>query len=200
MISKKIKTDRLSSAQESILVDQFQRGGNLKARNALVMANLGLVHFMVGQMLRSRFRYDDLLQEGILGLMRATETFETHRQVRFATYAVFWIRAKMQAFMAIDERDNQARGLNDPDERAMSIPEVNLEAEQRKSLVREALERVIQEVQSPYANAIVEHRLLADEPKSLEKVAKNLKISRETCRLLERKMLKLAKEQLAHRC
>jgi DNA-directed RNA polymerase sigma subunit (sigma70/sigma32) len=90
---------RLTADDEAALATRIQRSGDVDARNALVLANLGLVHLLANQMRRQGIRYDDLVQEGTLGLLRATETFDPTRNVRFSTYCVYWIRAKIQRFL-----------------------------------------------------------------------------------------------------
>ena len=72
----------------------------LRARNALVEKNLNLVAFFVDKFLR---RYStrgmeraDLVQEGMIGLMRAAEMFDPSRGFRFSTYANWWIRQRIE--------------------------------------------------------------------------------------------------------
>jgi RNA polymerase sigma factor (sigma-70 family) len=87
---------RLTEEQEIELTRRVQICADIDARNTLVMANIGLVHLVANQMCRPPLRYEDLLQEGIMGLMRATQTYEPFRHVRFSTYSIYWIRAKIQ--------------------------------------------------------------------------------------------------------
>ena len=73
-----------------------------KAKNKLVMANLGLVHAVVkgnrfastgGQrQFGNSASYEELVQEGSLGLLRAAELFDPERGLRFSTYATIWIK------------------------------------------------------------------------------------------------------------
>lgn len=66
-----------------------------RARDKLVTSNLRLVNSVVTPLLtRSRsLTHQDLMQEGTLGLIRAAEKFDAHRDTKFSTYAYFWIRA-----------------------------------------------------------------------------------------------------------
>ncbi|MEW5852458.1 MAG: sigma-70 family RNA polymerase sigma factor [Myxococcota bacterium] len=77
----------------------------LKARDKLVMDNYGLIHMVVQAYRRTGVRYEDLVQEGAMGLLRAAETFDPTRNVRFCTYAVYWIRSKVQRFIEHQRRE-----------------------------------------------------------------------------------------------
>jgi RNA polymerase sigma factor (sigma-70 family) len=64
-------------------------------KDAMIESNLGLVH-TAAQPYRGRgVPYDDLVQEGILGLMQAVERFDPSRGVKFSTYAGWWIRGAL---------------------------------------------------------------------------------------------------------
>lgn len=67
------------------------------AKQALVQANLRLVQSVVSKFRRSRgsevdsIKLQDLLQEGMLGLIRAAEKYDAEKGFRFSTYATHWI-------------------------------------------------------------------------------------------------------------
>ncbi len=54
---------------------------------------------MAGRFRRYDVPYEDLIQQGMLGLMRAAEKFDPENGARFSTYAAWWIRASMQDFV-----------------------------------------------------------------------------------------------------
>eukprot|EP01083_Nonionella_stella_P168299 567801_1 len=65
------------------------------------MANMGLVHAVVRSRMRESGRglysydgvsYEEMVQEGSLGLLRAAELFDPSRGLRFSTYATIWIK------------------------------------------------------------------------------------------------------------
>src|SRR3990172_5479347 len=64
----------------------------LAAREALVLHNLPLVVSVVGRFRNTELDCDDLVQEGILGLLKAAEKYDPKRGTRFGTLAVWWIR------------------------------------------------------------------------------------------------------------
>lgn len=69
------------------LIFQSQQG-DLEARSQLVEENLPLVHSVAKRFLDRGLEYDDLLQIGSLGLLKAINDFDLNFDVRFSTYAV----------------------------------------------------------------------------------------------------------------
>lgn len=62
------------------------------AREALIIRNLRLVLNLAGRFRNNSLTYDDLVQEGIFGLIKAADRYDPKRGTRFATFAVWWIR------------------------------------------------------------------------------------------------------------
>ena len=69
------------------------------ALHALAHAHMRLVMAMAVKFRHYGLPVADLVQEGHIGLMEATVRFEPEREVRFSTYATWWIRASMQDFI-----------------------------------------------------------------------------------------------------
>jgi RNA polymerase sigma factor (sigma-70 family) len=67
-------------------------------RDRMLQANIRLVGALARKYDHPSLGYLDFVQEGALGLVRAIEKYEPDRQVKFATYAVFWIRQHMSRF------------------------------------------------------------------------------------------------------
>jgi RNA polymerase primary sigma factor len=85
------KVALLTGAQEVDLAKRIERG-DLRAKGQMVEANLRLV-VSVAKPFRNRgLPFLDLIQEGSIGLIRATEKFDHRRGFRFSTYATWWIR------------------------------------------------------------------------------------------------------------
>ena len=81
----------LTAAQEVALAQRIEAGDNA-ALQQLTLANLRLVVSVAKRYPGRGLSLPDLIQEGNLGLMRATQKFDWRRGYRFSTYATWWIR------------------------------------------------------------------------------------------------------------
>ena len=84
----------LTPADEVRLAKRIERG-DLRAKEEMIEANLRLV-FATARAYRGRgVPFTDLVQEGTIGLVRAVERFDYRRELKFSTYAVWWIRRSL---------------------------------------------------------------------------------------------------------
>lgn len=88
-------------------VARIEAGQAAEAR--IVEANLGLVVTVATQAVRTSrtHQVDDLVQEGVIGLLEAIERFDPERGVQFSTYAIYWVRRSISR--ALTERDQPVR-------------------------------------------------------------------------------------------
>lgn len=88
--SGKINMEALTAAIEE----------GMSAKNKLVESNLrmvqGVVNVYIRNGLRGQYNAGDLMQEGIMALIRAAEKFDPSRGFRFSTYAMYWIRSAVK--------------------------------------------------------------------------------------------------------
>jgi RNA polymerase primary sigma factor len=86
----------LKPSEEIDLARRIERG-DLEAKEKLISHNLRLVVSIAKRYQRSgEMTLLDLIQEGMLGLIRATEKFDWRKGFRFSTYATLWIRQAIQ--------------------------------------------------------------------------------------------------------
>lgn len=89
-------THRLLTEFEERALARRARDGDERARQELLLCNVRLV-VSVARHYRDRgLPFGDLIQEGIIGLNRATEKFDPERGYRFSTYATLWIKKSLQ--------------------------------------------------------------------------------------------------------
>jgi RNA polymerase sigma factor (sigma-70 family) len=89
------------------------------AREELVLHNLPLVLSIAGRFRHSELGYDDLIQEGILGLIKAADRYNPDRGTRFGTLAVWWIRQSIGRAIA-----NTGRTIRLPVNRAWKLSQL----------------------------------------------------------------------------
>ncbi|HJZ87673.1 MAG TPA: sigma-70 family RNA polymerase sigma factor [Polyangia bacterium] len=86
-------TGPLSADEERRLSRRWRALNDESALARLVSAHLGLVIHIAGEFRHSGPPFEDLVQEGNLGLLIGARRFDPNRKTRLATYATYWIRA-----------------------------------------------------------------------------------------------------------
>jgi RNA polymerase primary sigma factor len=199
---------RQLTREDEVALSKRARKGDARAKEKLATCNLALV-ISVAKKFRDRgARVDDLVQEGNIGLLKAIEHYDPNKGTRFATYAVWWIRAYIQRYL--QDNRSQVRGgegqrasMNDlsldvtfdedgevshldrlVDEKAN--PEADFLGDEHDKNVRLALARVRKRL-GDLGWDILQERLTQDSPRTLEEIGKRWGVSRERVRQVEMK-------------
>ncbi len=115
----------LLSKEEEIELAQAIERGDLQAKERLINSNLRLVVSNARRYMRQDLNLLDLIQEGILGLIRASEKFDWRKGYKFSTYATFWIRQAIQR--ALESKERTIRVPNQVAERERKVMRVERE-------------------------------------------------------------------------
>jgi len=89
----------LERQQEHDLAVRWKENRDQAALHEITTAHMRLVISMAGKFRYFGLSMSDLIQEGHIGLLEAAARFEPERDIRFSTYATWWIRASMQDYV-----------------------------------------------------------------------------------------------------
>jgi RNA polymerase primary sigma factor len=85
---------------EEIELSKAAKAGDKRARQRLIEKNLRLVVSVAKKYRGYGLPFEDLIQEGNIGLMKAVEKYDPDRGFRFSTYATWWVRQAVQRAVA----------------------------------------------------------------------------------------------------
>lgn len=99
MIQTAMKAPYLEREEEHELAVRWKEDRDQQALHRITMAHMRLVISMASKFRNFGLSMGDLIQEGHIGLLEAAARFDPSREVRFSTYATWWIRASMQDYV-----------------------------------------------------------------------------------------------------
>lgn len=164
MYLKQIRDIPLLTKEEEKVLAERTLAGDEVAKNRLVAANLRLVVMAVKHYSQNTsLSFEDLVQEGNMGLIRATKDFDPSKGFRFCTYAMYWIKQSISRAIL-----NQSRTIRLP----VHVLELQSKYKKAQSYLRETLGRAATaEEIAKYLNVelkkIQEIEKLAKDPVSL---------------------------------
>jgi RNA polymerase sigma factor (sigma-70 family) len=142
------------------------QAGDIEARERLIGRLLPLVSSLARRFRAEGLDQTDLIQEGIVGLLRALDRYDPERGVPFAAYATWWIRHSLQ-----DARSDFIRPFRLPPKALRQLSQLRSEhqriyqAERRSAAIAELAERTDVELDQARALAAADGRVRSlDEP------------------------------------
>jgi RNA polymerase primary sigma factor len=106
---REIAKNPLLTKQDEVRLAKLVEQGDAEAKEQMIESNLRLVVSIAKHYRGNGLPFVDLIQEGTLGLVRAVEKFDWRRDLKFSTYATWWIRQAVQRAVA-----NQSRTIRLP--------------------------------------------------------------------------------------
>ncbi len=248
----------LAREEEFRLAVRFREKGDVEAAHRLIASHLRFVAKVAFEYKSYGINLADLIQEGNIGLILALKKFDPYKGHRFVSYAVWWVRACIQAFvlknwslvkmgttqaqkklfykigrirtaLELNHQEGQYDALakelrvNKEDilemEQRMTSKDLSLEAttgehlthldllqqdgpdqeeqlskkeeiEHRESQISAAMKRL-----NERECYVIQHRIMADEPLTLQKIGNHLRISKERVRQIEGEALRKLREE-----
>src|SRR5436305_14566950 len=153
----------LTAAEEVELAQRIEKG-DVEAEDRMINSNLRLVVSVARKYQGHGLTLGDLVQEGMLGLIRATEKFDWRRGFKFSTYATLWIRQAIQRGL-----ENSSRTIRLPVHIAQRERKINrTERELATKLGLEPTEDELAEAVERPVDQVIENRKAARPLTSLD--------------------------------
>ena len=133
-------------------------GGGEKARETLVLENMGLIGSIVRRFAGRGYEQEDLFQIGSIGLIKAVDKFDTAFDVKFSTYAVPMITGEIKRFLRDDGMIKVSRTLKEN-----SVKMARMIEEYRKEhLCEPTVEQIAQQTGIPPEEVVMSFEAAAD--------------------------------------
>lgn len=192
------------------------KNGDIKAQNEILTANLRFVFNIASRYKGNGAAISDLISEGNLGLIRAMEKFDTSKDVKFISYAVWWVRNAMQEFIkkrqtslnAEKEEDSLnspliSNGIPDSEDEWVEKKDVvfsNEEDEAKQELhknQRKIIDTLMSKLEGRGKYIIEEYYgINGGKSKNLEELGKELGITKERVRQIKAENLKRLRSEI----
>lgn len=166
--------------------------------NELVEKNMGLVYYIARSFQKSTtggIEYDDLVQEGMVGLVKAARTFDESRGFLFSTYAGNCIQKEILAYMKRQRKHKRSISINQDIRGFQGVPVEEIlgysQKEYENVWKRDLLERCIRSLNQSQREIVL---LYYGKGLKQKEIAKQLGISQgQVCRIIKRCLEKMRK-------
>lgn len=224
-----MKARMLTRAEEYDLIRRWQDDGDERAMQKLITAHMPLVYKMARKMSGYGLPYDDLVQEGTIGLMETLKKFDLAAGYRFATLSRWYVLSTMQEYIINNfsvvrhPKSSKKRYAFFHGERTRHLSIDSISAAyggedivptflvDGEPLSDEIVEKMIDNERfrerlhrsmknlTPREKDIIQRRFLREDSETLDSIAQSYGISRERVRQIEQKALTDIKIALAVR-
>lgn len=218
LLYHKYAENSLPREEEYKLVLKVKKGDAV-ARDRLVRHYFRFVFMFAKKYVKRGLPLEDLVQEGMMGLLKAVEMFEPERGFRLTTYANWWINAFLKRYCDLHRTSVRPVTMNRqfisiPMDVSLNVPfgegteefinllesenpgvDVVYEDEKFSELIREKI-NLLKSRCTPVELDIVESRFLKDEPDTLKVIGERHGLCRERVRQIEVEVKKYFKKNL----
>lgn len=198
----------LSAAQETVYLRQYQNG-DMHARDILIERNLRLVAHIVKKYMNSGKETDEMISVGIVGLVKAVNTYNFEKGSRLATYAARCIDNELLMLIRGDRKLSREVSLYDPigtDKEGNEITLLSILEHEDEDIIDQLdkkqslrkLSKILSKVLTPreYFVVIRRYGLYGHHETTQRELAEQLNISRSYVSRIEKKALEKLRLQL----
>ena len=200
----------LSAAQETVYLRQYQNG-DMHARDILIERNLRLVAHIVKKYMNSGKETDEMISVGIVGLVKAVNTYNFEKGSRLATYAARCIDNELLMLMRGDRKLSREVSLYDPigtDKEGNEITLLSILEHEDEDIIDQLdkkqslrkLSKILSKVLTPreYFVVIRRYGLYGHHETTQRELAEQLNISRSYVSRIEKKALEKLHDRFEH--
>lgn len=127
----------LSKEELYTLIQNYQKNHDQKSKEMIILSNTKLVLSLMKRFYQKSNHYEDLLQVGIVGLIKAVDHFDTNYQLQFSTYAVPLIIGEMKRYLRDNTQVKISRPIKDLAYAILKEKEKYLNQYQREPTIQE---------------------------------------------------------------
>ena len=190
------------------------KNNNVLAKNQLLTANLKFVFNVAKNYKGCGVSIEDLISEGNMGLIKAIDKFDVNRDVKFISYAVWWIRQSIQEFLKKKQAKDSFELLDNDNKKPKIVnsfdDEINDEDEfdSRMVLIDDTFSNQLDGKQKTIINNLLSklderaqfiiksYSGFDSDCMTLEEIGKKLNLSRERVRKIKEKNLRILRSEL----
>jgi len=198
----------LTKKEEDKLLERL-KAGDSEARNTLIERNLRLVAYVTKKYLKENKETDDLISIGTIGLIKAVNTFDVDKKIRFATYAVRCIENEVRMVLRSEKKLVNEVSLEEPigkDTEGNEILLIDILYNDEENVFNDAMDKInskklrtaIKECLTEREREIIilRYGLNDGECVAQREIAKKMGISRSYVSRIEKKALEKLKEYI----
>ena len=178
---------------------------NSKELEKVVKEHENLIHSIAKKYSKIGINYNDIFSEGLIGLLVASERFKPEKNIKFSTYAFYWIRSKILNFVRfVKSNENKSQKIEHQTigQKFFGKDWEEFESYNDKSFENLDIDELIKYIHlgvnqlSERERFVIYNRILTRNKKTLHELAEKLNITRETVRNIEQKSIKKIKQFL----
>ena len=203
--------------EEEIELLKKAKNNNLKAKNKILSSNLKFVFNVAKNYKGCGAPLEDLISEGNIGLTKAIDKFDVNRDVKFISYAVWWVRQSIQEFIKRKQLSDSIEvsecaefnskpyesNITDDEDEIVNKKDIilsNEEDERNKELEanrKKVLSFLLKKL-NPRGQFIIKsyYGIGVKNEMTLDEIGKILKISKERVRQIKEKQLRIMRTEL----
>ena len=198
----------LTAAEERYYLQRYTEG-DLEAKHILIERNLRLVAHIVKKYHNLDREKEDMISIGVIGLIKAINTYDISKGHRLVTYAARCIENELLMMLRQEKKTSKNTSLYEPigiDKEGNEIHLLDILGTQKMDLIKkieqkENIKRIYEELEKMEMNKekktlIMRYGLYGREPMTQKEVAKKLHISRSYVSRIEKKALMLLKSKI----